>query len=79
MKRKPNPDVIEIVRQYLIEHDFDGLYSEIECVCTIDDLAPCGQIEGVCIAGYKVKCTCKWLHGGHDFHIQESKRGRIKK
>jgi len=46
-------DVIEIVDLYLKEHGYDGLYSEGLCACEAGDLAPCGQINGSCAAGYK--------------------------
>lgn len=64
-----NPDVTEMVRQFLIASDFDGLYSVGECACLKDDLAPCGEIKDDCRAGYKAPCDC----GDHDWHVQESR------
>ena len=46
--------VEEIVREYLINHGFDGLYAPNECACSLKDgLFPCGS-EGTerCEAGY---------------------------
>lgn len=48
------PDVIDMIRQYLTENGYDGLYSD-DCGCFVDDLAPCCG-EGIthCSAGYKI-------------------------
>ena len=61
------PTVSEIVKQWLSEHGYDGLFSD-DCGCHIDDLMPCdGGGEIFCEAGYQVKgCTCG---EGCDFHI----------
>jgi hypothetical protein len=51
------PDVIDMVERTLKADGFDGLFSEDgECACTVDDLAPCGEIQGSCSAGYSVAC-----------------------
>jgi hypothetical protein len=43
--------VIDIVRDYLKQHGHDGLcHVESECGCGLDDLAPCGDINGDCEA-----------------------------
>jgi hypothetical protein len=47
--------VIEIVKAYLEENGFDGLYAEDECGCKKDDLAPCGELGESCNAGYLQK------------------------
>ena len=59
--------VEEIVRDYLQEHKYDGLYCEGECACKLDDLMPCtfDDIEK-CKAGYETQCDCDQ---GCDFHI----------
>jgi hypothetical protein len=50
---------IEIVKQYLKEHGYDGL-CDIFCGCAIGDLTPCGNISNDCKPGYKVLCVnCK--------------------
>ena len=51
-----NPSVYEIVKTYLQENGFDGLYnSELECGCPISNLNPCGDMKNDCTAGYEVK------------------------
>ena len=43
----------EMIKKFLEEHQYDGLYSE-ECGCDLSDLMPCGGewcIE--CQSGYK--------------------------
>jgi len=50
-----NPDGKSMIRQFLIEHKFDGLYNE-ECGCQLSDLMPCGNEFAIdCQAGYKTK------------------------
>jgi hypothetical protein len=44
-----------IVREWLIEHGYDGLYCE-ECACANDDLFPCGDTPDDCEAGYVMEC-----------------------
>jgi hypothetical protein len=46
-----------IVRTYLEKHCYDGLYSDSECACRLDDLMPCDG-EGIdqCSAGHLVPC-----------------------
>jgi len=51
----PNQTVQEIVGRYLdgSSEGFDGLFSEAGgCCCTKDDLAPCGEMQGDCEAGF---------------------------
>lgn len=50
---KANPDVTAMVRAYLIQHGYDGLYTE-DCGCHVDDLAPCGDMPPTCQAGYRM-------------------------
>jgi len=59
-------DVINIVREYLIKNGYDGLFQSNECACEITDLAPCGEFQTDCIAGYKGPCICGQ---GCDFDI----------
>ena len=62
-------DVIEIVREYLEEKNFDGLFSEFgECACLTNDLVPCDSCFDLCQPGYRTSCDCG---EGHDFHISE--------
>ena len=62
-------DVNDIVADYLTKNGYDGLFSFSECACLIDDLAPCGDIQGDCIPGYRGPCGC----GDHAFHICSSR------
>ena len=63
--------VVEIIENYLKDNGFDGLYNEIgECACKINDLAPCGQIDHTCKAGYLIKCE----NEDYDFCIGERKQ-----
>ena len=44
--------VVDMVKSHLESNGYDGLYSD-ECGCELSDLAPCGEIQGDCRAGYK--------------------------
>jgi hypothetical protein len=60
----------EIVKKYLQDNGFDGLYEPGECGCDLDDFMPCGgDCAMTCQPGYKTKCDC----GEHDFHISLNK------
>ena len=61
--------VKEILVNYIQENNYDGLYSEFECACDINDLASCDQLMLDCTVGYKQPCDC----GEHDFHIGAAK------
>jgi len=63
-----NVTVMDIVDQYLRANGFDGLFSDNgKCGCVVDDLAPCGELQQDCRAGYMmVGCDCG---EGHDYHI----------
>ena len=73
-----NPDVVEMVRLHLVAGKFDGLYNPGLCACEVDDLAPCGEIQGDCTAGYKTfdKCDeeCRG-DGACEWHIREASDG----
>ena len=64
-----NKTVIDIIKQYLVDNDYDGLYNdEIDCACEVSDLAPCCEIsKGECTSGYKHKL------GDYDFTIKEDR------
>ena len=44
-------DVIGMIRQWLIAHGYSGLCWD-DCGCALDDLCPCGEPRGDCLAGY---------------------------
>ena len=63
---KPIISVYEIVKAYINNNGYDGLFNaDGECACEKDDLDPCGEMSGECYAGYKFPCDC----GDHDYHI----------
>ena len=48
-------NVREIVKQYLVECDYDGLFNE-ECGCELTDLMPCDDMAiPECEPGYKYR------------------------
>ena len=45
--------VKEIIKEYLIKNNYDGLFYPGECACKIDDLCPCcAEICMNCQPGY---------------------------
>ena len=58
-------DVKGIIKKYLDDNGFDGLFSPEECACDKDDLFPCDGSNSDCLPGYKIECHC----GEHDYHI----------
>lgn len=64
--------VAEIVKNYLVENGYGGLFGE-GCSCELDDLIPCyfPFFPGSCEAGYRVKCTnaCGQAELGSRRHI----------
>ena len=55
-------DVREIVKIWLKNNGYDGLFDEFECACEISDLMPCDEPHPDCKPGYKVICP-----EGHEF------------
>ena len=55
--------VLEIVTEYLGANGFDGLWYDDECGCCVEDLAPCGEINGQCRAGHNVNTVDGWIIG----------------
>lgn len=70
--------VREIVKKYLKENGFDGLWKG-ECGCEITDLWPCedfmGNAPNNCSPGYKVPCVPEDCPngGGCRWHISPEK------
>lgn len=70
-------EVKEIIKKYLEENGYDGLYSE-DCGCDLElGLFPCGlaNVEQ-CKAGHYIKCdpeTCP-AEGRCEWHIGENER-----
>jgi hypothetical protein len=47
--------VIEIVKKYLKENGYDGLYNRnAECACATNEVCPWGEIGGQCEPAYKI-------------------------
>lgn len=77
-------DVETIVKNYLVEHGYDGLVDpDHECACLVSDLAPCQRFHGYsdtvveCIAGHlvtKLPGSCD-VHGDRcTWHIVAGRR-----
>jgi len=68
------PNVYAMVREWLVQHGYDGLCNE-DCGCGVDDLMPSGECFMVdCVAAHKRPCKngddctgCgKYYQGGCD-------------
>jgi hypothetical protein len=51
-------NVIDIVKEWLIKNDYDGMYNddfdtETPCGCGLDDLMPCSCPDQACSPAYK--------------------------
>lgn len=72
--------VMDIVKDRLQADGYCGLVNYPgECACKTDDLAPCGEIDGDCEAGYSEPCTDACDHesgfsSDPDWHIKRGKR-----
>jgi len=55
-------NVKHIILEWLIEHEYDGLYTK-DCGCALNDLIPCEESCINCKAGYKRKPTPEELAG----------------
>ena len=64
--------VLDVVRNHLCQHGFDGLVScDRDCACEVDNLMPCGEMRYDCEPGHKAACDpsdCS-ADGNCDFHI----------
>lgn len=66
--------VLEMVKQHLEAHGYDGLYSpHADCACERDNLAPCEEIGNDCEAGYRVEGCHEDCGEGCMFHIMPEK------
>lgn len=66
----------EIVKKYLEENGFDGLFACGECACTLEDLVPCCGTMADCQPGYKRAPRPNEQHlvsGGENWVISASK------
>ena len=51
-------DVRDILKEWLIAHGYQGLRSDDDCACGIDDLMCCDSCPDNCESCYKVKADC---------------------
>lgn len=79
--KRGTPSVTDMVRLYLVDHGFDGLYSYPgECGCELDDLAPCPEgPQSGCIAAYKRLGCSKDCGMGCKWHVVQTKPKAKKK
>jgi hypothetical protein len=47
-------NVKEILTKWLKDNGYDGLYSDFECGCALDDLCPCDGDITCCEPGYQI-------------------------
>jgi len=63
----------DIVKEYLQNNGYSGLCGD-DCVCELDDLFLCGEIDFDCVAGYKSECpTCANISHCEKFYDETSK------
>jgi len=68
-----NMDVREIVKHWLKENGYEGLYSD-QCGCDLEDLMPCCNDGALsCQPGYKVMGCPEECGEGCAFHIEAEK------
>ncbi len=51
------PKAGHIIKAFLVNNGYDGLYNDDICGCERDDLGPCDGIQVHCKPGYKRKPT----------------------
>jgi hypothetical protein len=72
-----NAIVEEIVKKFLTDNEFDGLFNvDGECACLTGHLAPCGNISGMCEAGYLKSATNS---RGDDWRILRHKSPKVRR
>ena len=69
-------EVKEMVKRYLMQNGFDGLYwdngEDEKCGCGVKDLFPCGEIYKDCIAAKKK--DDKYYPAAKEEHDKTTKR-----
>ena len=68
--------VKEILKKYLNDNGFDGLYYPGECACKKDDLAPCDNLNMGCKPGYLQECKAGNENCEFDWCIAEKKNSK---
>lgn len=50
-------NVKEIVKRWMRKRGYQGLYNDVECGCSIDELFPCASYQcGDCVPAYEFDC-----------------------
>ncbi len=70
------PTVLDIVKEYLQAHGYDGLWNEGNCACFVADLEPCGESMTSCQPGYRAPCDGSCESGKCEFHIVAERPNR---
>lgn len=69
-------NVIDIVKESLIESGHDGLFNtDMDCACLLDDLQPCGENFAQCRPGYKH--VPEQPEYSYDWHVKSYKQEAI--
>lgn len=51
-------DISDIIKECMAKNGYTALYSD-GCGCSLNDLAPCGEMQLYCLVGYANHCpTC---------------------
>lgn len=69
-------DIRNIVKSWLKENRYSGLFYQGECACSIEDLMPCGNPCPDCEIGYVVAIIED--NGEEGFRVQRTKSQTIK-
>ena len=70
-------DVREIVRRYLKNNGFDGVYNvDNECCCSTEHFPTCGNDTSDCVPGYRMPCSTDYCDGLCAYHIGPTKNGK---
>jgi hypothetical protein len=69
-----NPTVMDIIKEYLKRHGYDGLYCAGECACQVSELVPGCDMSMECRAGHFQPCPPEC--GEHEWHIGPKKEAR---
>lgn len=62
--------VNDMIKRFLKDNGYDGLFYDGECGCELNDLVPCGADPSQCEPGYKVMNN---MNDEYDFNIVPKK------
>ena len=66
-------NIKSIVKEYLEQNGYDGLYQDDNCACQNSDIMPCDEPYPDCKAGYFQKLTSDQIADGYIFFIGAKK------